>query len=122
MNNNKIEKYIYNFLVKLDCRGYLGGSECLENQFKLKLDYIAFIISECEKAGYIDGITIQSNVLNNSRRVIINGNIYITREGYNFINQYRLAKINFLWIPIKNLIIIIVTAIITAFATYLFKN
>lgn len=121
MNNNKIEKYIYNFLVKLDYKGYLGGSECLENKFGLKEDYVAFIISECVKSGYIDGISTQSNAYN-SRRVNVSGNIYITREGYNFINQYRLAKINLFWIPFKNLVIIVITAVITAVATSLFKN
>lgn len=116
-----VEEYIYKFLTKFNSSDFYASFNYVCNKYHLEENYVASIVQECVNSNYLDGIAI-SNSINNYKHINLKEHVYITREGYKFINQYKLAKINFFWIPFKNLVIIIVTAIITAFATYLFKN
>ena len=118
---NNVEKYIYKFLVQFNSNDFYTAFNYLCNKYRLEENYVASIVQECVKSNYLDGI-VASNSLNNHKCIDLKEHRYVTREGYKFIHLYRLAIFNFFWIPFKNLVIIIVTAIITAFATYLFKN
>lgn len=118
---NNIEKYIYKFLVKLHSKDFLYAFSYLQNKYNLEENYISSIIEECINSKYVDGISSLSSV-NNYKHLNVKTYTYITRKGYNFINQYRLKRFNFFWIPFKHLIVIIITAIITAIATKYFSN
>ena len=120
-NPNNIEKYIYKFLTKLDLLDYSSAKSYLQSHYQLEENYTSSVIEECIKSNYVDGI-FSVNSVNNYKHISISDYIYITREGYKFINQYRLNKINLFWIPFKNLVIIIATAIITAIATSYFDK
>lgn len=120
-NNTKVEKYIYCFLKYLNKEDLWTSCSYLQHKYKLEENYSYSIIEECVKANYIDGVLVQNNA-SNGKRITTKSYIYITREGFKFMYNYNQAKINFWWIPLKNLIIIIVTAIITALVTYLFKS
>ena len=123
--NSKVDKYIYYFLKYVDLEDFWAAFHYLQNKYKLEEGYLYLIVEECIKCNYIDGVKVDYSSLNGKSIVVLN-RVYVTRKGYQFINDYNLKKINFFWIPLKNLIIIIVTAIITsiitAFVTYLFKN
>lgn len=118
---NNIEKYIYKFLIKLHSKDYFSAFNYLQNKYNLEENYIASIIEECINSKYVDGIS-SLNSITNYKQLNVKTYTYVTRKGYQFINEYRLKKINIFWIPFKNLIIIIITAIITAIATKYFSK
>lgn len=123
--NSKVDKYIYYFLKYVDLKDFWTAFHYLQNKYKLEESYVYLIIEECIFSHYIDGVKIDNSSLD-GKHVIILQRVFVTRNGYQFVNNYILKKINFFWIPLKNLIIIIITAlitsIITACVTYLFKN
>ncbi len=121
INPNNVEKYIYKFLVQLHSKDYFSAFNYLRVKFNLEENYIASIIEECINSKYVDGISFFSSVTN-YKHLDVKTYTYVTRSGYQFINQYRLKKINFFWIPFKHLVVIIVTAIITAIATKYFST
>lgn len=117
---NNVEKYIYKFLIKLHSNNFYVAFDYLRNKYKLERNYIVSIIQECISSEYIDGMS-SSNSIHNSKYIELSEYIYVTRKGYSFIRQYRLNVFNFFWIPFKNLVIILITAIITAVVTNYFN-
>lgn len=112
----KVDKYIYYFLKYLEKEDLWTSCSYLQHKYKLEENYSYSIVEECVKSNYIDGIKVQSNA-NNGKHITSQSNIFITRNGYNFMHDYMQSKINIFWIPFKNLIIIVVTALITASIT-----
>lgn len=114
---NKLEKYIYKFLKYLNKNDFNYANSKLTKKYKIDNIYFRYIVSECINSKYIDGIIYNTN-LNNEKSLVISNHIYITRNGYIFINNYRRQMLNLFLIPLKNLLIIILTAFITSFITY----
>ena len=112
-----VEKYIYKFLVKFNSNDFHTAFTYVCQNYHLEENYVASIVQECISSKYLDGI-VSSNSINNFKFIELKEHSYITREGYKFIRQYRLKRFNFFWIPFKNLMIIVITAIITAIATH----
>lgn len=119
LKSNNVEKYIYKFLTKFDSSDFYTSFNYVCNKYSLEENYVASIVQECVNSKYVDGINT-SNSINNYKHIDLKEHTYITREGYKFIHQYRLNIFNFFWVPFKNLVIIIITAIITALATHIF--
>jgi len=118
----KIDKYIHYFLKYLDKEDLWTSCSYLQHKYKLEENYSYSIVEECVKSNYIDGVKVQSNA-SNGKHITCQSNIFITRNGYNFIHDYNQSKINFFWIPFKNFVIIFVTALITAsVTTFINKN
>lgn len=115
--NSKVDKYIHYFLKYVDLKDFWTAFHYLQNKYKLEEDYVALIVAECINSKYIDGASFYSSTVTNVKNINIRKRVYVTRSGYNFINKYRTDKINFYWIPFKNLIIILITALITATIT-----
>jgi len=110
---NKIEIGIYNFLVTFHkTNNFKQSIEKIKCKLNCNSEYANYIVSECIKFKYFDGVTVNKSI---SNHIIldIREHMYITRNGYQFIHDYRINKFNFFWIPFKNLIIIAITAIIT---------
>lgn len=121
-NIDIIERGIYIFLTSFHkTNDFHKSSVILLKKLKCSDEYSNFIISECVKANYFEGLTVTSTT-NNHKVIDIRQHLYITRQGYQFLHQYRLDKFNFFWIPFKHLTIIIVTAFITAVITNLFSD
>ena len=112
----KVDKYIYYFLKYLEKEDLWTSCSYLQHKYKLEENYSYTIVEECVKSSYVDGIIVQSNA-NNGKHITRLTNVFITRDGYNFIHNYNQSKINLFWIPFKNLIIIAVTALITSIIT-----
>lgn len=119
LKSNNVEKYIYKFLTKFDSSDFYTSFNYVCNKYSLEENYVASIVQECVNSKYVDGINT-SNSINNYKHIDLKAHTYITRAGYKFIHQYRLNIFNFFWVPFKNLVIIIITAIITALATHIF--
>ena len=114
--NSKIEKYIYKFLIYLKDNNYSFASQKLKEKYKLNSNYVNSIVEECIKASYIDGIEC-INSISNFKHIIVREHVYVTRNGFIFLNQYQRNIINFFFIPLKNIIIIALTAFITSIFT-----
>lgn len=115
--NSKVDKYIYYFLKYVDLKDFWTAFHYLQNKYKLEEDYVSLIVSECIDSKYINSASFHSSIVTNEKLINVCEHVYVTRLGYNFVTKYRTDKINFYWIPFKNLIIILVTAIITASIT-----
>lgn len=111
--SNKIEIGIYNFLVTFHkTNNFKQSIEKIKNKLNCNAEYAHYIVSECIKFKYFDGVKANKSA---SNHIVLNirEHMYITRDGYQFIHNYRINKFNFFWIPFKNLVIIAITAIIT---------
>lgn len=117
----KVDKYIYYFLKYLEKEDLWTSCSYLQHKYKLKENYSYSIVEECVNSKYVDGIFVQSNA-NNRKHIMPQANVFITRNGYNFMHNYNQSKINLFWIPFKNLIIIAITALITAIVTTFINN
>lgn len=117
--DNKIDKYMYVFLKKFNGQLSINAENYFSTKFNLEENYINLIVKECIDNGYIIGTKYVISC-NNFIHLIHQEHIFVTRKGFQFINQYELNKINIFWIPFKNLLIIFLTALFTALATYLF--
>ena len=117
--DNKIDKYMYIFLKKFNGQLSINAENYFSTKFNLEENYINFIVKECIDNGYIIGTKYVISG-NNFIHLIHQEHIFVTRKGFQFINQYELNKINIFWIPFKNLLIIFLTALFTALATYFF--
>lgn len=114
---NQIEIGIYNFLIVFHKTNNLDKAiEAIKIRLNCDDEYARYIVSECVKSNYFDGINISKSV-NHCIFLDIRQHMYISRVGYQFIHNYRIDKFNFFWIPLKNLIIILLTAIITVLVT-----
>lgn len=116
-----IEKGIYTFLNSFNKDGNLDKA-CLNVKRGLNCDdeYADYIVYECHESNLFDGIET-SRTANNLYVIQELQNMRITRKGFQFIHQYRLNKFNFFWIPFKNLVIILITALITVLITNAFS-
>lgn len=122
MKTNRIEIGIYNFLNTFHKTNDIDKSfQKIKQKLKCEDEYARYIISECVTYEYFSGINFTRSI-NHSIHLDIRNHKYITRKGYQFIHDYKINKLNFFWIPFKNLVIIVITAFITVIVGNFFSN
>lgn len=115
MFTNKIDKYMHYFLSKFNkTKDFNKSFKALMSKYNINQQYACFVIYEIINLNYITGVSVTPSMANTYFLNLSNNQI-ITRKGYKFIDSYRKNIINLFLIPFKNLILIIITAIITTF-------
>ena len=116
----KFDRDMYNILKFIDSYINAESLDQVSPKYKIKFkeDYYYFVLSEAVNNNYVDGIKSVSATFYNTKKAVFSKNIYITQKGYAFMKKYKYR----MWPTIKTILIVVVTALVTAIITVLVNN